>query len=110
MTDHDAAKAVEQPIVALVEWPTKDLDLDAARRLATETDRMLRRVPGLLDARFFGDFESGIHYYLLTWRDRTAFDAYAASEAMLSNRALAEAYVAGRPSRKVLIDYSPPRG
>lgn len=109
MTDHDPAKTAEQPIVALVEWPAKDLDLEAARRLATETDRMLRRVPGLLDARFFGDFESGTHYYLLTWRDRKAFDAYAASEAMLSNRTLAEPYVAGRPSRKVLIDYTPPR-
>lgn len=109
MTNDGAAPAEEQPIVALVEWPTKDFDLAAARRLAIETDRLLRRVPGLLDARFFGDFETGVHYYLLTWRDQPAFDAYAASEAMFSNRAIAEPFVAGRPSRKVLVDYSPAR-
>jgi quinol monooxygenase YgiN len=109
MTDDDATAAGEQAIVALVEWPTKDFGLDAARQLAIETDRLLRRVPGLIDARFFGDFETGVHYYLLTWSDRAAFDAYAASEAMFTNRAIAEPYVAGRPSRKVLVDYTPAR-
>jgi len=107
MTDHDAGRPDEGHIVALVEWPTKAFDQAAARRLAVESDRVFRRVPGLLDVRFFGDFETGIHYYLLTWRDRAAFDAYAASEAMFSNRAIAEPYVAGRPSRKVLLDYTP---
>ena len=107
MTDHDAGQPEEQPIVALVEWPTKAFDLAAARRLGVESDRVFRRVPGLLDVRFFGDFETGTHYYLLTWRDRAAFEAYAESEAMFSNRAIAEPYVAGRPSRKVLLDYTP---
>jgi hypothetical protein len=68
--------------------------------------RMFRRVPGLLDVRFFGDFDTGVHYYLQTWRDRAALEAYMTSEAMFSNRAIAEPFAAGRPTRKVLIDYS----
>jgi quinol monooxygenase YgiN len=107
MTHADAALPADQPLVALVEWPTRGFDLAAARQLAIESERVFRRVPGLLSARFFGDFASGVHYYLLTWRDRAAFEGYAASEAMFANRALAEPYVAGRPSRKVLVDYTP---
>jgi len=107
MTDADRAEAEAQPVVALIEWPTTGLDLAVARQLAIESERLFRRVPGLLDIRFFGDFESGIHYYLQTWRDRAALDAYLSSEEMFSNRKLAEPYVAGRPSRKVLVDYSP---
>jgi quinol monooxygenase YgiN len=107
MTSDDRHGEAAQPVIALVEWPTKGLDLAAARRLAAETDRTFRRLPGLLDARFFGDFETGVHYYMLTWRDRAALDAYLGSEAMVSNRALAEPFVAGRPSRRVLVDYSP---
>ena len=107
MTDDDRGRGADQPVIAFVEWPTKGLDLAAARHLAAETDRIFQRIPGLLDARYFGDFESGIHFYMLTWRDRAALDAYIGSEAMFSNRVLAEPFVAGRPSRKVLVDYSP---
>jgi len=110
MSDDDQVGSAGQPVVALVEWPTKDLDLESARRLAVESDRLFRRVPGLLDARFFGDFEGGIHCYLLTWQDRAALDAYIGSEAMFSNRSLAEPHVAGRPSRRIFIDYSPRLG
>ena len=98
-----------QPMVALVEWPAHDFDLAAARLLAAETERAFRRVPGLLDIRFFGDFARGVHYYLLTWTDQAAFDAYAQSEAMFANRSIAEPYVAGKPSRTVFVDYTPPR-
>jgi quinol monooxygenase YgiN len=105
----DPTDPTAQPVVALVEWPAHDFDLAAARRLAAETERTFRRVPGLLDIRFFGDFTSGVHYYLLTWRDQAAFDAYAQSEAMFANRSIAEPYVAGKPTRTVLVDYTPPR-
>ena len=110
MTEPDDAATKAQPVIALIEWPTQGLDLAAARQLAVESGRLFRRVPGLLDVRFFGDFESGLHYYLQTWRDQASLDAYLASEAMFSNRKLAEPYVAGRPSRKVLVDYSPRAG
>lgn len=110
MTDPDHAAAEPQPVVALIEWPTQGLDLADAQQLAVDSDRLFRRVPGLLDVQFFGDFEGGTHYYLQTWRDQAALDAYLASEEMFSNRKLAEPYVAGRPSRKVLVDYTPRKG
>jgi quinol monooxygenase YgiN len=108
MTDREPSLE-SQPVVVLVEWPTHDLDLDAALRLAVESDKAFRRIPGLLEARFLGDFETGTHYYLLTWRDRAASDAYLQSEQMFSIRTIAEPYVAGRPSRRVMVDYSPGR-
>lgn len=110
MSDADHATAGAQPVVALIEWPARGLDLTAARQLAIDSDRLFRRVPGLLDVRFLGDFDSGTHYYVQTWRDLAALDAYLASEEMFSNRKLAEPYVAGRPSRTVLVDYSPRNG
>ena len=108
-SDPGQPEPTDDQVVALVEWPAHDFDLTAARRLAAESERTFRRVPGLLDVRFFGDFASGVHYYLLTWRDRAAFDAYAQSEAMFSNRAIAAPYVAGKPTRRVLVGYTPPR-
>lgn len=110
MTDADPAGAEGQPVVALIEWPTTGLDLAAARQLASESERAFRRVPGLLDVRFFGDFESGTHCYLQTWRDRASLDAYLTSEAMFSNRRIAEPFVAGRPTRRLFVDYSPRDG
>jgi quinol monooxygenase YgiN len=110
MTDADPADAEGQPVVALIEWPTTGLDPAAARQLARESERLFRRVPGLLDVRFFGDFESGSHCYLQTWRDRAALDAYLSSEEMFSNRRLAEPYAAGRPTRRIFVDYSPRDG
>jgi quinol monooxygenase YgiN len=100
----------EASVTVLVEWPTKGLDLAAARTLARDTEARLRRVPGLIGARFFGDFESETHVYLLTWRDRAALDAYTASEEMFGVRSLAEPYVAGRPTRRIFVDYSPRTG
>ncbi len=99
-----------QPVVSLVEWPTKGLDLDAARRLAAETMEQYRRIPGMLGARFFGDFEAGTHLYLQVWRDRAALDAYAANEAMFAIRTIAAPYMAGRPTRRILVDYTPAAG
>jgi quinol monooxygenase YgiN len=98
-----------QPVVSLIEWPAHDLDLGAARRLAAETAAQYERIPGLFEWRFFGDFETGSHFYLQVWQEGAALDAYAANEAMFRIRTIAEPYVAGRPSRRVLVDYTPPR-
>ena len=62
--------------------------------------------PGFVEGRFFGDFASGRHFYLLTWRDRAALDDYARSEHMLGVREVAAPYVEGRPERLILSDYS----
>lgn len=110
MTDADAAGDERQPLVALIEWPTTGLDPAAARQLAEQSEQLFRRVPGLLDVRFFGDFESGIHCYFQTWTDRAALDAYLNSEEMFSNRKLAEPFAAGRPTRRIFVDYSPRDG
>jgi hypothetical protein len=97
-----------QPIVSLVEWPAEDLTLEQARQIATETGPILRRIPGLIDCRFFGDFESGTHFYLQVWESREALDAFAASESMFRIRSIAAPSVSGRPSRRILIDYTDP--
>jgi quinol monooxygenase YgiN len=110
MTEHERDEAAGPPMVALIEWPTTGLDLAAAQRLAVESERNFRRAPGLVDIRFFGDFERGVHYYLLTWRDRAALDAYLGSEAMFANRALAGPYLAGKVSRTIFVDYTPRAG
>src|SRR5262245_39590634 len=94
------------PVVALVEWPADGLDVEAARALARESDSLYRQIPGLVDVRFFGDFERGLHYYLLTWRNRAALDAYGASDAMTSLRDIAAPFVTGKVSRTILHDYS----
>lgn len=99
--------ATDAPIVVLVEWRAPTLTPEAARTLAAETAAALRRVPGLLDIRFFGDFAGGAHWYLQTWASAEAHDAYMASEAMFRIRAFAADFVEGRPVRHVYDDYSP---
>jgi quinol monooxygenase YgiN len=103
MTDHDHPAG---PIVSLIEWQAPTLTPDDARRVAAETTAAFGRVPGLLEFRFFGDFETGTHYYLQVWQDQAALDAYAASESMFRIRDIAAPYTEGRPSRKILADYS----
>ncbi len=95
-----------QTIVSLVSWQATNLDLDAARRLAAETAAAFGRIPGSVEIRFFGDFESGRHYYLQTWRDQAALEAYMASESMFRIREIAAPYVSGRPERSILVDYT----
>lgn len=95
------------PIVVLVEWQAPSLEPVEARRIAEASLARYREFDGFVDGRFFGDFESGAHFYVLTWRDRAAMDAYAASEAMLAVRSLASRYVEGRPSRRICLDYTP---
>ena len=77
-------------------------------RVAAETSAAFRLVPGLLAFRFFGDFETGTHYYLQVWRDKAALDAYAASESMFRIREIAAPFVTGRPSRRIFVDYTDP--
>jgi quinol monooxygenase YgiN len=104
----DAAAPADgpEPIVSLVRWLPVGLTPDAARTLAAETTAAFGQIPGLLELRFFGDFESGVHYYLQVWRDRAALDAYMASEGMFRIRDIAAPYVGERPSREILVDYS----
>ena len=61
----------------------------------------------LLEIRFLGDFETGRHYYVQTWRDRAALEAYMASESMFRIREIAAPFLEGRPSRSLFTDYSP---
>ena len=103
----DGSASVPERIVSLVEWRAPELDPEGARRLAAETAAALSRVPGMVDIRFFGDFESGRHYYLQTWQDRAALDAFIASESMFRIREIAAPWVTGRPERSILVDYSP---
>jgi quinol monooxygenase YgiN len=102
----EPANANEGPISTLVEWQAPSLTPPDARKLAERTIERIGRFPGFVEGRFFGDFDSGTHYYLLTWRDRAALDAYAASEQMMGVRELAAPFVEGRPTRKILVDYS----
>ena len=96
----------EGPISTLVEWQAPSLTPAEARTLAEQTIERIGHFPGFLEGRFFGDFQLGTHYYLLTWQDRAALDAYAASERMTGVRELAAPFVEGRPTRKILTDYS----
>jgi quinol monooxygenase YgiN len=96
----------QHPIVSLVEWPAEGLSLADARHVAAETSAAFRRIPGLVDFRFFGDFETGTHVYLQVWQDRAALEAYAASESMFRIREIAAPFVTGRPSRRIFVDYS----
>jgi quinol monooxygenase YgiN len=96
----------EGPISTLVEWQAPNLSPEEARTLAQETIERIGHFPGFVEGRFFGDFENGTHFYLLTWRDRAALDAYAASEQMTAVRDLAGPFVQGKPTRKILTDYS----
>ena len=95
-----------EPIVSLIEWQSTSLTPDDARRLAAATTAAFSRIPGLLEYRFFGDFASGTHYYLQVWQDREALDAYMASESMFRIREIAAPFVEGRPTRRLLTDYS----
>ena len=102
----EMADANEGSISTLVEWQAPGLTPADARTLAERTIERIGHFPGFVEGRFFGDFESGTHFYLLTWEDRAALDAYAASEQMMGVRELAAPFVEGRPSRKILVDYS----
>jgi quinol monooxygenase YgiN len=102
----DRPDTTEGPVSTLVEWQAPSLTPDDGRTLAAQTIERIGHFPGFVEGRFFGDFETGSHYYLLTWRDRAALDAYAASEQMTSVRDLAAPFVQGKPTRKVLTDYS----
>ncbi|MEO6350912.1 MAG: hypothetical protein ABIP53_09705 [Candidatus Limnocylindrales bacterium] len=93
-------------ISTLVEWQAANLTPDEARRLAEMTIDRIGHFPGFVEGRFFGDFESGTHYYLLTWQDQAALDTYAASEQMVGVREIAAPFNQGRPTRKILSDYS----
>jgi quinol monooxygenase YgiN len=95
------------PILSIIEWDAPALSPDDARTLAERTARAFRLVPGLIDFRFYGNFETGRHAYLQVWRDQAALDAYAASESMLRIRDFAAPYVTGRPSRALYTDYTP---
>jgi quinol monooxygenase YgiN len=101
----DADSSAER-IVSLVAWRATGMDLESARRLAAETEAAFGQIPGMLDIRFFGDFGTGQHYYLQTWRDRAALEAYMASESMFRIREIAAPYVSGKPERSILIDYT----
>ena len=100
-------QATETRITSLIEWQAPTMTLADAHSLAERTAAAFRMVPGMLDFRFFGDFETGRHVYLQVWADQAAFDAYAASESMFRIREIAAPFVAGRPSREVFTDYSP---
>lgn len=102
----DAPTASEERVVSLVEWHAPDLDRQSARQLAAETAAAFRHIPGMLEIRFMGDFESGRHYYFQTWHDQAALDAYIASEAMFRIREIAAPYVRGKPERSILVDYT----
>ena len=95
------------PIIALIEWQAPSLGPAEARRLGVETATAFSRVPGLQEVRFFGDFETGRHFYFQRWESRAALDAYLASEAMFRNREIAAPFVAGPVARQLFIDYSP---
>jgi quinol monooxygenase YgiN len=95
------------PILSLIEWQAPALTPSEAREVAEQTAVAFRRVPGLLDFRFFGDFSTGRHFYLQVWADQAALDAYAASESMFRIREIAAPFVSGRPSRELFADYTP---
>ena len=102
--------ATNHAIVVLVEWHAPDMSLSGAEEMARDALAVLRSVPGLDDARIFGDFESGTHCFLLTWHDSAAMDRYMASEAMQAVRAAATPFVKGKPGRHFFIDYGAPPG
>jgi hypothetical protein len=92
--------------VTLVEWQAPRLDPESARTLAADTAAAFGRIPGLEGIRFFGDFESGRHFYLQTWTDRQALESYMASESMFRIREIAAPWVEGRPTRDIFDDYT----
>jgi hypothetical protein len=102
----DDTQRGDLPVSTLVEWQAPALTPRAARDIAERTIALIGDVPGFLEGRFFGDFESGRHFYLLTWSNQSALDDYARSEQMLGVREIAGRYNEGRPTRLVLSDYS----
>lgn len=113
MTDSTPAPggpAAAERVISLIEWPAPSLTFEDARRLASETARAFRRIPGLIDFRFFGDFETGRHFYFQVWESRAALDAYTASESMFRIREIAAPFVGGPPSRRLLVDYTADEG
>ena len=97
-----------EPIIALIEWQAPSLGPAEARRLGVDTVAALGRVPGLLEVRVFGDFETGRHFYFQRWESQAALDAFMASDSMTRNREIAAPFVSGRPTRVIYADYSPP--
>lgn len=95
----------ERPLVVLVEWNAPDMSFADAQAVAKKSLSVLGSAAGLLDARFFGDFETGTHCFLLTWRDEKAMEQYMASEAMQSVRGSAAPFVVGPPTRRIFVDY-----
>ena len=102
-----AGETPGDPIIALIEWQAPSLGPADARRLGVETAAAFSRVPGLREIRFFGDFETGRHFYFQRWESRAALDAYLASEAMFRNREIAAPFVGGPVTRQLFTDYSP---
>ncbi len=94
------------PVISLVEWHAPAMNPEAARRLAADTTEAFERIPGIIEIRFFGDFESGTHYYLQVWESREALDAYMSSESMFRIREIAQPFLTDRPSRRLFDDYS----
>jgi quinol monooxygenase YgiN len=88
-----------------VEWQAREMSLHEAEVMARDALTVLRDVPGLDEARIFGDFEGGRHCFLLTWHDGAAMDRYMASDAMHAVRGAALPFVTGKPSRRIFIDY-----
>jgi len=108
---HDESAPSEEtggPVVSLIEWQAPTMSRSDAARLAAESLEAFRHLPGLLEIRFFGDFESGTHCYFQVWESRAALDAFMAGEAMLQVRDAAAPYVSGRPTRRLFDDYTQP--
>lgn len=95
----------DRPIVVLIEWNAPEMSPAEAENVAEQSKAVFDATPGLLDARFFGDFESGTHCFLLTWKDRDSMERYMASEAMHAVRGSAAPYVAGKPTRRIFVEY-----
>lgn len=106
MSDPTTTPGGSERIVSLIEWPAPSLTIEDAQRVASETGQALRHVPGLLECRFFGDFESGRHFYFQVWASRAALDAYMAGESMFRIREVAAPFVGGPPSRSMFVDYT----
>jgi quinol monooxygenase YgiN len=95
-----------EPIVVLVEYQAPRMSPDEAAEVARQSAAVLRSVPGLVEARFLGDFEGGTHCFLLTWTGREAMETYMTSDQMHTVRSAASSFVEGRPTRRIFVDYT----
>lgn len=95
----------DRTIVVLVEWNAPEMSPDEAEDVAERSRTVFDATPGLLDARFFGDFETGTHCFLLTWKNREVMEQYMASEAMHAVRGSAAPFVSGKPTRRIFVEY-----